>query len=60
MLQKSSQRLLPDRLSLRSSYSNVRPRLRAAQDRITGDVPIAQKWVPLVNLWNQINAQIVK
>ena len=60
MSQKSSQRLLQDRLSLRSSYSNVRKRLNVAQHRITRDVPIVQIWVSLENLWNKIDAQIVK
>ena len=60
MSQKSSQRLLQDRLSLRSSYSNVQTHLNVAQHRITRDVPIMQIWVPLVNLWNKIDAQIVK
>ena len=60
MSQKSSQRLLQDRLSLRSSYSNVRTRLNVAQHRVTWDVPIVQIMVRLVNLWNKIDAQIVK
>ena len=60
MSQKSSQRLLQIRRFLPSSYSNVQKRLNVAQHRITRDAPIMQIWVPLLNLWNKIDAQIVK